>query len=812
MNAGESHYSAAVRRELIHLVAAHGPGLLDDSRRVRAMLADAVAGATAEANLIGLALSSGVPAKLRDDGRDPARSATVVAETAEQLQRTSSVQRGDALWAVTAIAEALGMSGAQETDRGQTGPITPQAENGQRPSPAQAGPNDVVVRVAGKEHVATPGDVVTIGRDPGSTIALDSSAVSRHHGRVQLGSSGWEYVDLDSTQGSFVDGVRVRTHPLQGETAVSLGQGADAVQVRLSPFGRARTVLPPAAPVNAVGQVRPTEVPLRPGGALGSVPSARTEVGSAGAPHLTVKLAGTTRTVPSGTTLTIGRETDNELVATASTVSRHHVRIEGGNGSWRLRDLGSTSGTWLDGGRVTDVALAGRQEFVLGDPHDGDRLVTEAPGTATGPGAPTRRDKPRRDKARRSLVPAMAAAAVVAVIGLVAGGYVVWQNLNGDDTPAAAGKLSADELATRLAKGTVLLKWSDPKFVNSGSGTVIDKEQGLILTNAHVAAPAAVGSAIRDGYVLYSPAVKNPAEIEVFVSEGVGKPAQPRFTAKVVAVDGYLDLAVLKIDKTTVGAFPEPEDLAALTEIPIGDSDSLNPTDEMTVIGYPSAQESLGPTYGRAIVSGWTGDDRIGTNKAYINSTDAVAHGNSGGLAADADGKLVGVPSLLRADNLAPLNSQPDYTTVGSAIRPINLAAPLIAAAEKGKPYTSPYALAAPNSAKILGVLPGFVEPGDPDTISNTGRCNGDTKQYPNYALGVRYQGFSGGKHTDVLAIFTDPATGDVLDYSVTPWQTALPKKGCMTLTTGFTSLPDHADLTIAVGGDVVQIWQGSLW
>ena len=139
---------------------------------------------------------------------------------------------------------------------------------------------------------------------------------------------------------------------------------------------------------------------------------------------------------------------------------------------------------------------------------------------------------------------------------------------------------------------------------SAGSGTVIDKENGLILTNAHLAAPAAVGSNIRDGYGYYSPAVKNPTEIQVYLSEGIGKPAQPRFTAKVVAVDGYLDLAVLKIDKTTVGTFPEAEDLAALTESPVGDSDSLGPTDELTVIGYPGAQDSIGPTYDPAVVQG----------------------------------------------------------------------------------------------------------------------------------------------------------------------------------------------------------------
>ena len=69
----ETRYAAAVRRQLIDLVRSQGPGLLDDGRRVRAMLADAVAGATAEANLIALALASGVPTRLREAEQDPAR-------------------------------------------------------------------------------------------------------------------------------------------------------------------------------------------------------------------------------------------------------------------------------------------------------------------------------------------------------------------------------------------------------------------------------------------------------------------------------------------------------------------------------------------------------------------------------------------------------------------------------------------------------------------------------------------------------------------------------------------------------------------
>src|SRR5688572_13340408 len=106
MNHEETAPAAAVRRQLVELVRAEGAEILDDSRRVRAMLADAVAGATAETNLIGLALSSGVPGRLRDAGSDPSRVAAAIETTAQELERTSSVQAADARWAVSAIASA----------------------------------------------------------------------------------------------------------------------------------------------------------------------------------------------------------------------------------------------------------------------------------------------------------------------------------------------------------------------------------------------------------------------------------------------------------------------------------------------------------------------------------------------------------------------------------------------------------------------------------------------------------------------------------------------------------------------------------
>lgn len=66
---------------------------------------------------------------------------------------------------------------------------------------------------------------------------------------------------------------------------------------------------------------------------------------------------------PSGP-LRIGRGGDNDVVlAEDAKVSRRHLELICRQGTWWVRDLGSRNGTWVNGAKVDQVALA-----------DGDRL------------------------------------------------------------------------------------------------------------------------------------------------------------------------------------------------------------------------------------------------------------------------------------------------------------------------------------------------------------------------------------------------------------------------------------------------------
>lgn len=772
----ESQHAEAVRRQLIDLVRNQGPALLDDGRRVRAMLADAVAGATAEANLIALAIASGVPARLRETGQDPNRVAASVDAVAQDLHRTSSVQAADARWAVGAIAEAMGLVTVAVPVRSPS----PAPGNGTGP-----GPHDLVLRFGNSQHVAASGSVVTIGRDPDGTISLNSPAVSRLHARVLRGSDGWEYRDERSTQGSFVNGVAVTTFTLRGETEVTLGQGPQAVAVRLVPFGEAVTGV--AAPQRPRPQAA-TEIPgARPGGALVAGAAPPTELGGGDpVPTVTVTLGGETRTLRAGDTLSVGREDDNGLVARHTTVSRHHARVEHAHGAWHLRDLGSTAGTWLAGRRIeAPVPLSGRQEFVLGDQNNGDRLVTQGPGAGGRPvgavaGAGTGR--------RRAAMLAGIAAALVLIGGAAIFGAT---QVLGDDGSKTDQEVAKEPAVSRddIARATVRITNEEAGI--RGSGVIIDQEKGLILTNAHVAAPSATGLGV---YLtrFSDEQVENPKQLRIDISDGLDESAEPRFYAEVVAVDGYLDVAVVRIETKLSGSPTDEDDLAGLSSVPLGDSDDLSTSDEVSFYGFPLAAGSAAPTFTSGVVAGPVQDDRLDEFRAVINTTAAISGGNSGGPAVDGSGHVVGIATWETFD---------EDGAAFSRIRPINLARPVVEAALGGKAYRSPWTERGPKSAKIP-----FWNYGAPQSTGLvTPRCTDAAPGASPTTVTMDYTGFPGDPHTDVAAsLFVD--TGDGLRpvaTSVSAYPTKLPPKGCMTLTFDADVPPGTYRLKVGVGGDL---------
>jgi Do/DeqQ family serine protease len=160
-----------------------------------------------------------------------------------------------------------------------------------------------------------------------------------------------------------------------------------------------------------------------------------------------------------------------------------------------------------------------------------------------------------------------------------------------------------------------------PESVGLGSGVIIDKDHGYVVTNHHV--------------------VKDADEIIVRLSHGIDVPA------RVVGTDAKTDLAVLKIDAEVKVAAEW------------GDSDKLDIGDWVLAIGSPFA---IDRTVTAGIVSATERNDlRINEYESFIQTDAAINPGNSGGPLIDLSGKVVGI-------NAAIISQTGGYEGIGLAI------------------------------------------------------------------------------------------------------------------------------------------------
>ena len=219
----------------------------------------------------------------------------------------------------------------------------------------------------------------------------------------------------------------------------------------------------------------------------------------------------------------------------------------------------------------------------------------------------------------------------------------------------------------------------------TGSGTIIS-EDGLILTNAHVV--------LSDRYY-------EVVDLIVSITKEEDEPPERMFYADVIQADAQLDLAVIKVRSDLSGGAANFASLG-IQPVPLGDSDSLSLGDSIVIIGYPGiGGETI--TLTRGEVSGFTSETPYG-NRAYIKTSATIAGGNSGGLAANPQGEIIGVPSAVGTgdieDEFVDCRRLADTNRDGvideydncvptggfiNALRPIQLALPMIQAAQAGQ-------------------------------------------------------------------------------------------------------------------------------
>lgn len=179
------------------------------------------------------------------------------------------------------------------------------------------------------------------------------------------------------------------------------------------------------------------------------------------------------------------------------------------------------------------------------------------------------------------------------------GKTIVGENYSGEE-------ISAVQIYENNVESVVFVQTTFARGAYTGSGFVIDAENGYILTNSHL--------------------VEGGSDFAVTFSNG------DSYTAELIGNDTINDIAVLKIKAS------------GLKNVTIGNSDDLKIGESIFVIGNPLGNLTFTMTSG--ILSGV--DRSINTGEYNITTfqTDAaINNGSSGGPAFDSTGAVVGIAS-----------------------------------------------------------------------------------------------------------------------------------------------------------------------
>lgn len=567
----------------------------------------------------------------------------------------------------------------------------------------------LVVEVDGRVLHLESDSVLRIGRAIEADIVLTAGSVSRQHAELRPVQGSWVLVDTGSQFGTFVFGRRVAEWPISGRTEVQCGPPAPGSSLTITPADQAPPELrdpsrapalpptgprgtledpttppssyrpnqpsPPAAPPGSPGldqtQVLALPTPPRPGAPA----PART------GPDLLLVAEGREHRFRHPAHVTVGRRPDCTVVLEDPAVSRLHGEVSAVPGGWVYTNV-SNEGTFHAGRRITTKQFDERLDLRLAHPVAGPELSLVPILSAVE----EERRIARKRLGRRLAVIGVVAAVVLLIVGTTLTAVLLTRG--GDDPTAGEGSTAATsagdagsspdelteaELDAAKAATVKITGRSHPldrpgsSFEYSGSGSII-RSDGLILTNAHVAAPEAPGLVEQ-----YGPdaAIANPDYVLVSLTDGMTDTSAPAaYRARVVQADGYLDVAVIEIYADAAGneLTEEPD----LPTAPLGTSAGMRAGSDVTILGFPGVAgsgESITVTTG--VISTVLEDAEHGR---WEFDTDArIAPGNSGGMAVDDEGRIIGVPTAILFDRDSPV--------VSGRIRAIDVVKPLIEAA-----------------------------------------------------------------------------------------------------------------------------------
>lgn len=176
-------------------------------------------------------------------------------------------------------------------------------------------------------------DVISIGRGSKNDIIIDDNDVSREHCRLVRSAENYELHDINSTNGTFVNGQRVTAgRELHSGQMIELGEMITLEYQRDMSALDSSTENDYAPNLSKVAPVTPSD-------SYALV----VEIGPNPRRIYTLKIDN----------VTIGRDLSNDIVVQDPEVSRWHLQLFRNPDGYSVKDMGSTNGTVLNGMRLT---------------------------------------------------------------------------------------------------------------------------------------------------------------------------------------------------------------------------------------------------------------------------------------------------------------------------------------------------------------------------------------------------------------------------------------------------------------------------
>jgi pSer/pThr/pTyr-binding forkhead associated (FHA) protein len=492
-------------------------------------------------------------------------------------------------------------------------------------------------------------DQLTIGRSPDCSLPIEDKLASRRHALLEVAERQVMLIDLGSHNGTWLNDQKIKV-PAELHDGDSIRIGRTTFQFKVADV------------VPAVGIPDEPYVP--------PVEEGRT-VGWITAEPMTLVRSDDGAEIGLNRTLRIGRAESNDLVLKGDTsASQFHARIELLEGQVVISDQNSSNGTWVNGKRITGQAVV----------KHGDRIRL---GNVVFRLRVGDRPLPPLDAAARPTRKQWVGWGSVGVIMLLVLIFVLPRFSGSQAEPSASAQttpvpaISIGKTVYNKAKSAVVyVRVPVAIGYSTGSGSLLN-EQGFVLTNYHVIKE-------NEGLVLIGLNRMDPEK----------KPDE-FYRCEVVKKDSNLDLAVLHVTASVSGDPFQARNLAMAQRdlkfttgsfifpyLSVGNSDELASGDPIVVIGFPGlAGDTFTLTSGT--VSGFSPDESNHLEKGWIKTDTEINRGNSGGMAINGQGELVGVPTKGDYDILVvtePATKKEHDLVLGKIgyIRPINLALPLI--------------------------------------------------------------------------------------------------------------------------------------